>query len=203
MSTEYTKAKIRITKSLLDQWLYSFKVEDGWEKFLLTLNREKIPVTEAMLDGQRYESVLNNVLDGETIPEDHEWYAPITEMAQELQGAAQQVNLYQDTKVDGQRILLHGVLDYLLAGHIFDCKFSKRYHLNKYFWEYTTQTAMYLALVPEAFDFTYIISDGKYVYREKYQREIVPPIEVTLKHFLKFCEVNNLMNTLIEKWSVN
>lgn len=203
MSTEYTKAKIRITKSLLDQWLYSFKVEDGWEKFLLTLNREKIPVTEAMLDGQRYESVLNNVLDGETIPEDHEWYAPITEMAQELQGAAQQVNLYQDTKVDGQRILLHGVLDYLLAGHIFDCKFSKRYHLNKYFWEYTTQTAMYLALVPEAFDFTYIISDGKYVYREKYPREIVPPIEVTLKHFLKFCEVNNLMNTLIEKWSVN
>lgn len=203
MSTEYTKAKIRITKSLLDQWLYSFKVEDGWEKFLLTISREKIPVTEAMLDGQRYESVLNNVLDGETIPEDHEWYAPITEMAQELQGAAQQVNLYQDTKVDGQRILLHGVLDYLLAGHIFDCKFSKRYHLNKYFWEYTTQTAMYLALVPEAFDFTYIISDGKYVYREKYPREIVPPIEVTLKHFLKFCEANNLMNTLIEKWSVN
>ena len=195
--------KIRLTKSLLDAWLFSFKVEDGWDKFLLTLNREKVPVTEAMLDGTRYENCLNAVLNGETIPEDHEWYKPITEMAKELHGAQQQVVLFQDTEVDGQPILLHGVLDYLVAGEIYDCKFTKRYHLNKYFWEYTTQTAMYLALVPEAKRFTYIISDGKWVYRERYPREIVPPIEVTLKHFLKFCEVNNLMDKLIEKWSVN
>lgn len=199
----FTKAKIRITKSLLDQWLYSFKVEDGWEKFLLTLNREKIPVTEAMLDGQRFESVLNHVLDGETIPEDHEWYKPITEMAQELWGAAQQVNLYRDTEVDGQKILLHGVLDYLREGHIWDCKFTKRYNLNKYYWEYTTQTSMYLSLVPEAKDFTYIVSDGKWVYRDKYPSDIVPPIEPTIKQFLNFCEQHDLIEKLIEKWSVN
>ena len=194
--------KIRLTKSLLDAWLYSFKVEDGWDKFLLTLNREKVPVTEAMLDGVRYENCLNAVLNGETIPEDHEWYKPITEMAEELHGAQQQVVLFQDTEVDGQPILLHGVLDYLVAGEIYDCKFTKRYHLNKYFWEYTTQTAMYLALVPEAKRFTYIISDGKWVYRERYPREIVPPIEPTIKNFLEFCEKQNLMNILIEKWSV-
>jgi hypothetical protein len=156
-----------------------------------------------MLDGQRFESVLNHVLDGETIPEDHEWYKPITEMAQELWGAAQQVNLYRDTEVDGQKILLHGVLDYLRESRIWDCKFTKNYRLNKYFWENTTQTAMYLALVPEAFDFTYIVSDGKYVYRERYPREIVPNIEVALKHFLKFCEEHRLMDTLIKNWSVS
>lgn len=194
--------KIRLTKSLLDAWLYSFKVDDGWDKFLLTINREKVPVTEAMLDGTRYENVLNAVLLGEQIPDDHEWKIPITEMAQELQGAQQQVVLFRDTQVDGQPILLHGVLDYLREGHIWDCKFTKRYHLNKYFWEYTTQTAMYLALVPEARDFTYIVSDGRYVYREKYPREIVPPIEPTIKAFMEFCKKQNLWEVLEEKWSV-
>lgn len=195
--------KIRLTKSLLDAWLYSFKVEDGWDKFLLTLNREKVPVTEAMLDGTRYENCLNAVLNGETIPEDHEWRKPILEMAEELHGAQQQVVLFRDTEVDGQPILLHGVLDYLVAGEIYDCKFTKRYHLNKYFWEYTTQTAMYLALVPEAKRFTYIISDGKWVYRERYPREIVPPIEPTIKNFMNFCDSHGLRKTLEEKWSVN
>ena len=195
--------KIRLTKSLLDAWLFSFKVEDGWDKFLLTLNREKVPVTEAMLDGTRYENCLNAVLNGETIPEDHEWYKPITEMAKELHGAQQQVVLFQDTEVDGQPILLHGVLDYLVAGEIYDCKFTKHYRLNKYFWEYTTQTSMYLALANEARRFTYIVSDGKWVYRERYPREIVPPIEPTVKNFMNFCDQHDLRNTLIEKWSVS
>ena len=197
------KPKIRITKSLLDQWLYSFKVEDGWGKFLATLNREKIPVTQAMLDGTRFENVLNAVLNGEILPLDHEWYAPIWEMKHELLGAQQQVVLFKDTMVGDQPILLHGVLDYLRCGRIWDCKFTKNYHLNKYYWDNTTQTAMYLALVPEARDFTYIVSDGKYVYRERYPRDIVPPIEPTIKHFLTFCEKHDLMDTLKEKWSVN
>lgn len=195
--------KIRLTKSLLDAWLYSFKVEDGWDKFLLTLNREKVPVTEAMLEGTRYENVLNHVLDGEPIPDDHEWRRPILEMAKELCGSQQQVVLFRDTEVDGQPILLHGVLDYLVAGEIYDCKFTKHYRLNKYFWEYTTQTSMYLTLANEARRFTYIISDGKYVYRERYPREIVPPIEPTIKNFMTFCDQHDLRKTLIEKWSVN
>lgn len=194
--------KIRLTKSLLDAWLFSFRVDDGWERFLLTLNRQKTPVTEAILDGTRYENCLNSVLNGEKIPEDHEWMKPILEMAEELRGSQQQVVLFRDTEVDGQPILLHGVLDYLREGHIWDCKFTKRYHLNKYFWEYTTQTAMYLALVPEAFDFTYIISDGKWVYRERYPREIVPPIEPTIKNFMTFCDQHDLRKILEEKWSV-
>lgn len=203
MCTVYTKAKIRVTKSLLDAWLYSFKVEDGWDKFLLTLNRQKTPPTEAMLDGTRYENCLNRVLDGEVIPEDHEWYSVITEMAKELHNSQQQVTLFRDTVVGDQPILLHGVLDYLREGHIWDCKYSKRYQLNKYFWEYTSQTSMYLALVPEARDFTYIVSDGKYVYRERYPREIVPPIEPTIKNFIEFCDKQNLRKTLEEKWSVS
>jgi hypothetical protein len=197
-----TSPKVRITKSLLDSWLWAFKRDDGWDDFLSVLHREKKPPTQAMLDGTRFENVLNNVLNGEAIPADHEWVSVIAEMSKDLYGSQQQVTLFQDCDVNGQPFLLHGVLDYLRAGRIWDCKFTKNYHLNKYFWEETSQTAMYLALVPEARDFTYIISDGKYVYRERYPRDIVPPIEPTIKNFMDFCKKHGLWNTYVEKWRV-
>ena len=196
-----TRAKLRITQSLLSSWLWSFKKDAGWEDFLKALNREKSPPTTAMLDGIRYENCLNNVLKGEPLYMDNEWYTPLMEMSSELQGAQQQVVLFKDIVVDDQPILLHGVLDYLREGHIWDCKFSKRYELNKYL--DSPQTPMYLALVPEAFDFTYIITDGKYVYRERYPRDIVPPIEPTIKQFLAFIRKYGLYQTYVEKWEVS
>lgn len=198
-----TSPKVRITKSLLDSWLWAFKRDDGWDDFLSVLHREKKPPTQAMLDGTRFENVLNNVLNGEAIPADHEWVSVIAEMSKDLYGAQQQVTLFQDCEVNGQQFLLHGVLDYLRAGRIWDCKFTKNYHLNKYFWEETSQTAMYLALVPEARDFTYIISDGKYVYRERYQRDIVPPIEPTINNFMQYLKKHGLWDVYCEKWRVN
>jgi hypothetical protein len=194
--------KLRITKSLLDAWYWSYKKEDGWDQFLSVLNREPLQPTKAMLDGTRFENVLNNVLNGTPITPDHEWYTVIVEMAMELSGSQQQVNLYADSGIiyNGTPILLHGVLDYLKAGHIWDCKFSKTYHLNKYHWSDTTQTGMYLALVPEAMDMTYIISDGNWVYRERYPRDIVPPIEPTVIQFCKFLEKQNLWEIFVGKW---
>lgn len=195
-----TSNRIRITQSLLSSWEWSYKKDDGYEDFLRTLNREKIPPTKAMLDGIRFENCLNSVLNGVPIPEDHEWFDPIMEMARELDGSQQQVTLFKEIEVDGQKILLHGVLDYLVAGHIYDCKFSKTYRLNKYLT--SPQHPMYLELVPEAKDFTYIICDGDYVYREKYPRDIVPPIETEIKQFLDYLRKNNLFNIFEEKWSV-
>ena len=194
-------ARLRITKTLLDSWLWSFKTEDGYEKFLKTLRREKIQPNTQMLMGVQFENVLNSVLLGEHLPEDHEWKFPIMEMAEELWGAQQQVTLFREINVDGVDFLIHGVLDYLRAGHIWDCKFSKRYELNKYLG--SPQTSFYLYLVPEAFDMTYIISDGKYVYREKYPREIVDPIEPYIRNFMQFLDMHNLVNIYTEKWRVN
>ena len=193
--------KLRVTQSLLSAWLYVFKKDDGYEDFLRALNREKKQPTQAMLDGIQYENCLNSILNGEPLPLDHKWHDPLLEMAVELQGSQQQVVLFKDTEVDGQPILLHGVLDYLREGHIWDCKFSKTYHLNKYL--DSPQTAMYLSLVPSAFDFTYIISDGTWVYREKYPREIVPPIEPTIKYFLDYLKQHDLYKIFEEKWRVN
>lgn len=193
--------KIRITQTLLSSWLGSFKYDDGYEDFLRTINREKKQLTTAMLDGIRFESCINNVLDGALIDESHEWYKPVTELADYLHGSQKQVNLFQEVDVNGQRILLHGVLDFLRAGVVFDTKFSKRYYLNKYL--SSPQHPLYLTLVPEARRFEYLICDGKYIYKEIYPRDIVPPIEPTIKNFLEFCEKQNLMNILIEKWSVS
>ena len=201
------KNKLRVTQSLLSDWMWSFKKDDGYEDVLRTLHREKKPSTFAMLEGIRYENCLNSILNGEPLPMDHEWHDPLLEMAVELQGSQQQVTLFKDTMVGDQPILLHGVLDYLLCGHIYDCKYSPPYgtnkgHLNKYHWSNTPQTSMYLSLVPEALDFTYIISDGMFVYRERYPREIVPPIEPTIRDFLAFLQTNNLMKDFEQYWKV-
>ena len=192
--------KVRITQSLLSSWEWSFKKDDGYEEFLKALKRERTPPTKSMLDGIAFENVLNSVLRGEHIPEDHEWYKVITEMARELDGSQQQVTIFRDINVSGQPFLLHGVLDYLHAGIIYDCKFSKRYELNKYLT--SPQTPMYLELVPEARLFEYIISDGKWVYREKYPREIVPSILDTINQFYKYLLQRNLWEIYEQYWRV-
>ena len=195
------KNKFRLTQSLMSEFEWSFKKEDGYEAFIAALNREKKPVTKQMLDGTRFENVLNNVLKGEAIPEDHEWHGVITEMATELDGAQQQVTLFRDITVDGVDFLIHGVLDYLRGGHIWDCKYTKNYHLNKYF--NVPQSSFYVFLVPEAFDMTYIISDGKYVYRERYPSYIIEPIESYIKNFMQYLDRHNLVDTYVEHWRVN
>ena len=192
--------RIRITQSLLSEWQWSFKREDGWETFLSALNRIPKPVTKQMLDGTRFENVLNHVLDGEALPEDHEWAKPIRQLSKYLAGAQQQVSLFREYEVDGQPLLLHGVLDFLKAGVIYDTKFSKHYYLNKYL--LSPQHPMYLELVPEARRFEYLISDGTWVYRESYPREIVEPIEPTIRQFLAFLRANNLYQTFQDKWRV-
>lgn len=192
--------RIRITQSLLSEWQWSFKREDGWETFLSALNRIPKPVTKEMLDGTRFENVLNHVLDGEALPEDHEWAKPIRQLSKYLAGSQQQVSLFREVEVDGQPLLLHGVLDFLKAGVIYDTKFSKHYYLNKYL--LSPQHPMYLELVPEARRFEYLISDGTWVYRESYPREIVEPIEPTIRQFLAFLRANNLYQTFQEKWRV-
>lgn len=192
--------KVRITQSLISSWHWSFKKDDGYEEFLKALKREKTPPTQSMLDGIKFEHVLNSVLKGEHIPEDHEWYKVITEMAEELDGSQQQVTIFRDVTVDGQPFLLHGVLDYLRAGVIYDCKFSKRYELCKYL--NSPQTPMYLELVPEARLFEYIISDGKWVYREKYPRYIVPSIVPEIRMFMKYLKDHNLWSIYEQNWRV-
>ncbi len=187
-----------ITQSLISSWLYSFKKDDGYDEFLHTLRRERTPPTFAMLEGQRFESVINAVCDGAEITDEHEWFKPITEIVQIVGNAAQQVKLYRDIKVDGVSFLVNGVIDYLYAGQIFDAKYSKTYKVGKYLT--SPQTSFYFYLIPEARSFTYLVSDGKWVYRETYRPDEVEPIERTIKQFMGFLDRQNLVDVFCDNW---
>lgn len=194
--------KLRITQSLLSAWLWSYLKDDGYEDFLKALKREKQPPTKAMLEGVRFENVVNSVLDGAPIDPKHEWLNPVLDITDELWGASQQVTLFREIDVNGVTFLLHGVLDFLKQGVIYDTKFSKTYHVGKYLT--SPQTSMYFALVPEARLFEYIICDGKYVYRERYPRELlgdgIEPIEKTIDNFMSFLDRQNLLEIYTENW---
>ena len=195
---------LKITQTLVSNFEWIFKKEDGYEEFLKCLNREKSPPTEAQLEGRAYEEHLNCYLNGIPIPLEHKWYDCLTYMEKELGGAAQQVALSRPIVVDGEELLVYGILDYLLAGHIYDCKFSKRYGSNGNVNAYrkSPQAPFYFYLVPEARDFTYFISDGNYVYRETYTPDEVVSIENTIHNFLQFLRRQGLYETYKEKWRI-
>jgi hypothetical protein len=187
-----------ITQSLLSSWLYIYKSDDGYDDFLKTLHKEPIQPTRAMLEGQRFENCLNSVLNGAEIEPTHEWYKPIMELYPILQSAQQQVALSKQVTVEGTEFVLYGVLDFLKAGVIYDTKFSKSYRVGKYL--NSPQHPMYFALVPEAYEFTYLICDGEYIYKETYRPDEVEPIERTIKYFLEFLKNLNLIGIYKENW---
>lgn len=194
------KNKFRITQTLLSNWLWSYKTEDGYQKFLDCLSRKKTPQTKQMLDGIHFENCINSVLDGAYIPDDHQWFYPIMEITDLLAKSQKQVNLFREIVVNDVPFLLHGVLDFLKEGVIYDTKFSKTYKVGKY--KNSPQTPMYFALVPEAYQFTYVICDGKWVYKESYRPDEVVPIETTIQQFMDFLEQRNLIQIYCENWKV-
>ena len=193
--------RFRLTKTLLDAWYWSYRLDDGWDTFMKVLNREPIQPSVKMLQGTQFENCLNNVLDGNPISEDHEWYSVITQLADYLDGSQQQVVLTRGITVDGVDFLVHGVLDYLRAGVIYDLKFTKNYHLNKYL--HSSQHPFYMYLVPEARRFEYCVSNGTDVFFEKYPRYIIPEAEDIIRDFMKFLDKQNLVDTYCDKWEVS
>lgn len=195
------KPKLRITQTLLNSWLRALQEDADPAEFLQVLRREARPHTKAMLDGIRFENCVNGLLTGAAIAEDHEWYRPVRAMAYLLRGAQQQVTLFKDIEVDGIPFVLHGVLDYLRAGAIYDCKFSKTYKVGKY--RRSPQHSMYLELVPEAYEFQYLISDGsEWISREVYRREYTEPIESIIHDFVHYLDLHGLEEDYINNWKI-
>ena len=190
--------KFLITQSLISAWQFALKLDDGYEDFLKTLRREPIQQTRAMLDCIRFENCLNSTLDGAEIDPSHEWYKPITRLYGMLAGSQQQVALSRNIAVNGVDFVLYGKLDYLLAGQIYDTKYSKTYSVGKYF--SSPQHPMYFSLVPEARAFTYLICDGNYVYRETYYPDEVEPVENIIHNFIQFLKRMNLLDIYKENW---
>lgn len=192
--------KYHLTQSLLASWQYALTLDDGYERFLRALKREKEPPTQAMLDGVEFENCVNNVLNGAYIDPTHKWYQGIMEVAKKLKGSQQQVRIKKDILVDGVCFELDGILDFLRAGEIYDTKFSTHYYLNKYF--DSPQHPMYFYLVPEATKFQYVSCDGRFVYTETYYPEDTPPIEVKIKQFMQFLDRTHNVDTFCDIWNL-
>lgn len=191
-------SKYLITQTLVSAYHYALAGDNGYEDFLSTLRRERKPPTKMMLEGRRFESVINAVCDGAEITEEHEWYKPVTEIVEIVKNAQQQVRLYRDIQVGGVPFLVNGVIDFLLAAQIFDAKYSQSYRVGRYL--NSPQTPFYFYLIPEARSFTYLVSEGKYLYKETYRPDEVEPIENTIKHFMAFLDRMNLTETYKNNW---
>lgn len=197
-----------ITQSLLSAWGYMFDCFEGYEdeareSFVRTLNREKDEPTEAMLNGIEFENEVYKAAHNQPREPHPKWENGIQKVASIIRNAPNQVKVSRSISVNGYDILVYGILDALKAGIIYDVKFSNKgfgsvdcagKYLN------SPQHPAYLFMVPEAEQFTYLLSDGEDLYTETYTRDNITPIDATIGHFLAWLERNNLIDVYKEKW---
>lgn len=189
--------KFLLTQSLLSSWQYAMK--DGtMEEFRSALRRERKPQTPAMLDGIRFENLVQSVCEGQKLDSGHEWYKPVRQVAGIVRGGQYQLKAAREITVNGVRFACYGVLDFLKAGTIYDTKFSKTYKVGKYL--DSPQHPMYFYLCPEVREFQYLISDGKWIYREVYRPDEVQPIDKTIRAFMDWLDKTDNVRLFCENW---
>lgn len=195
-----------MTHSLLSSWLYCLKenpYEDATSEsdplgdFLKVLRREPTETTEAMRNGILFEDLVDAVARGE-VDTESSWYPAAANVASRVRGGVSQAKINRQIEVNGFTLLLHGRLDWLKAGEIFDVKFTKNYDPGKYF--DSTQHPMYFELVPEANSFTYLVSNGSSVWPEPYRRDETRSIIPIIAEFLEWLETTGLMDLYKQYW---
>ena len=196
-----------MTHSLLSSWLYAIKENpyedmtskrDNLADFISALNREPIPTTEAMQKGIDFEDLVTDITMGRG-DKANRWNDAAATVASIVQGGLLQFRARKEIEVRGIPLLLYGRLDALKAGVVYDIKFSSGYDAGKYL--DSTQHPTYLELVPEAKKFTYLVSNGTYVWPETYRRDETPSIIPVIEDFLDWLEPQGLMSIYKEKWA--
>lgn len=216
-----------VTQSLLSSWAYTFdcyegKEEEAYENFLRTLHREKSEPSEAMLKGIEFENLCYSIANGTFRPkwvdegevvrstgevkghyEYPKFYTGAKKIAKIIEAAPVQVKASKEVVVDGITFLVYGILDALKAGTIYDVKFmdksmSKVDVYGKYL--DSPQHPFYFTLVPEASEFTYLLSDGQDVYQETYRREDCRSAESLIAEFIEGLRSANLLEDYFQHW---
>ena len=217
-----------MTQSLLSSWLYTFNAADDYEEeamsdFLSTLHREKKEPTEAMQNGIDFENLVTAILTGvptavqrervfrgndifkeKLVPvQEHKWYTGASKVAKILRGAQLQVKAMRNTFIAGNNLVLYGILDGLKAGVIYDIKFLNKgmggAELAGKYLE-SPQHPMYFEIVPDAYEFQYLVSDGTDLYIETYSREETPPIEEEIENFFSWLNLTGFLPIYKEQW---
>lgn len=198
-----------MTHSLLASWLYAMKEDpyadatterDPYKEFLDVLNRVPTPTTGAMQNGIDFEELVTSIANGAEWKTDKEnkWYDAAAKVAGIVRGGQFQYKAKKVVTVGGIEFLLYGRLDVLKAGTIYDIKFTKNYDRGKYF--SSTQHPLYLKLIPEAREFTYLISNGTDVWTETYTPTETRSIFPVISDFTDWLVDHDLWKTYAEKW---
>ena len=211
-----------MTHSLLASWLYIMKdnpyedatsPRDAYQEFLQTLRREPIPPTEAMAKGIEFEDLCYEIATGKfqptvkvhapkSEPLAHKiyprFYDAACQVADIIRGGQIQYKAKKLVEVNGMEFVLYGRLDTLKAGTIYDIKFSGSYDKGKYV--DSTQHPTYMELLPEADQFTYVVSNGQNVWTETYRRDETASIFPVISDFVDWLNAVGLMETYKEHW---
>lgn len=200
-------SRFLLTHSLLSSWLFSMRDnpyadlttdKDSKAEFMATLRREKTPPNDAMEDGIAFEDLVLAITHGGGDVNDP-WYRAAREAAVHVMDGAAQFKASKELVLsDGTKILLYGRIDWLKAGVIYDTKFSRSYDVGKYV--DSTQHPVYFELIPEAYEFTYLISNGTALWPETYRRDEAPDIKPIIEHFMDFLKAQGLYDLYCEKW---
>ena len=200
-----------MTQSLLNSWLYFLNADDAYadtarDSFLATLRRQPQEPSKAMLDGIRFEDLVNRLVAHETVDTaaegiDAKWLQAAMKIAHKCAGGVSQAPVCGTLHTAGMDFVLYGICDYVKAGVIIDIKKPTRYEYGKYF--DSPQHPMYLHLLPEAKRFDYLIFDGTYVHRETYRRGDYEPIENKIHKFINWLGDMGLLDEYKRHWAMN
>lgn len=207
--------RYEITQSLVSSWQYMFDCFEGCEEdaeaeFLSALRREKPVLDEkrqqAIDNGIAFENAVYAVATG-----NHTMIPPkimngVQAVASWITGAQIQVRIKREIQVSGMTFVIHGVLDALKAGTIYDVKFRNTsfqtgdvagHYLN------SPQHPFYFYLVPEAREFIYLVSDGDDLYTERYVPEDCESAESIISRFVDYLILTGRLEEYKAHWKVS
>lgn len=201
-------AKYLITQSLLSAWSYAHTcfescAEEAYEEFLNALNRIPKETTPEMQNGIDFENEVYKEAAGTPRVSHPSWENGIKAVATAIKGAQTQVKAQRECTVGNKTLLVYGILDALKAGVISDVKFSnKSFGSAELAGKYlnASQHSAYFYIIPEAYRFDYLVSDGEDLYTETYTRSNTRPFEDIAAEFLNSIEAMGLMSVYEEKW---
>ena len=196
--------RFMVTHSLLSAWSYALKEnphaendEDPMIGFMKTLRREPSVATEAMQLGIKFEMLVTDIMYGNG-DKKNKWYKAAFDVARIIEGAQLQVAAKKEAAIYEIPVLLYGRIDALKAGVIYDIKYTEKYEAGKYL--RSTQHPMYLELIPEAQEFTYLVFDGSNVFPETYRRDEPLDIKWIIEIFFKWLEIQGLTGVYRQYW---
>lgn len=198
-----------VTHSLLSSWLYAIKenpyedatsTSDKMAEFMTTLRREPTETNEAMQKGIDFENLVTAILedvDNQSHAQ-HQWYESARKAADKIKGGILQCKVKREVLLRDIPVLLYGRLDAVKAGVVYDIKFSGKYESGKYL--DSTQHPMYFSLMPEAWAFCYLVSNGSELWMETYRRDETADIQEIIAQFFGWLETQGLTDVYREHW---